>query len=66
MTDQEKIMLIIGHLNTLSEEDATAASELMEACDAGALTSAQRTEFERIYDICKAQDDAVLAAKESP
>ena len=66
MTDVDKIMLIIGHINALSEEDGGSAGELLDAADAGTLTPAQRTEFERIYDICKERDDAVLAAKESP
>jgi|TARA_R110000824_G_scaffold3224_5_gene14938 hypothetical protein len=53
MTDQEKIAMIIPNLNVLSEEDASLAGELLDAADAGTLTPSQRTEFDRIYDICK-------------
>tara|TARA_R110000824_G_scaffold277713_1_gene465925 strand:+ start:178 stop:375 length:198 start_codon:yes stop_codon:yes gene_type:complete len=63
---QEKIALIIPNLNILSEEDASLAGELLDAADAGTLTPAQHAEFDRIYDICKENDDAVRAAKETP
>ena len=53
MTDEEKIAMIIPNLNALSEEDASLAGGLLDAADAGTLTPSQRTEFDRIYDICK-------------